>query len=208
MQGKFITIEGCEGVGKSTQLKFLREYFEKEGVDAVFTREPGGTELAEKIRKVILDADNKEMTDITELLLYAAARRQHTEELIIPAIKAGKVVVCDRYADSTTAYQGYARGIDKEIIRSLNETAMAGVKIDVTLFLDLSPEKGFARKGGADKKDRLENEKLSFHNKVYEGYCAIADADPDRVKRIEASRTADEVFESVKQVLKEIGIGK
>lgn len=208
MQGKFITIEGCEGVGKSTQLKFLREYFEKEGVDAVFTREPGGTELAEKIRKVILDADNKEMTDITELLLYAAARRQHTEELIIPAIKAGKVVVCDRYADSTTAYQGYARGIDKEIIRSLNETAMAGVKIDVTLFLDLSPEKGFARKGGADKKDRLENEKLSFHNKVYEGYCAIADADPDRVKRIDASKTADEVFESVKQVLKEIGIGK
>ena len=208
MQGKFITIEGCEGVGKSTQLKFLREYFEKEGVDAVFTREPGGTELAEKIRKVILDADNKEMTDITELLLYAAARRQHTEELIIPAIKAGKVVVCDRYADSTTAYQGYARGIDKEIIRSLNETAMAGVKIDVTLFLDLSPEKGFARKGGADKKDRLENEKLSFHNKVYEGYCAIADADPDRVKRIDASLAADEVFESVKQVLKEIGIGK
>ena len=208
MQGKFITIEGCEGVGKSTQLKFLREYFEEKGVDAVFTREPGGTELAEKIRKVILDADNKEMTDVTELLLYAAARRQHTEQLIIPALKAGKVVVCDRYADSTTAYQGYARGIDVELIRSLNAVAMAGVKIDVTLFLDLPPEKGFARKGGADRKDRLENEKLSFHNKVYEGYLAIAAAEQDRVRRIDASKTADEVFESIKAVLEEIGADK
>jgi dTMP kinase len=208
MQGKFITIEGCEGVGKSTQLKFLREYFDNIGVDAVFTREPGGTEIAEKIREVILDANNKEMTPTTELLLYAAARRQHTEELIIPAVKSGKVVVCDRYADSTTAYQGYARDLDKATVRALNEIAMAGVKIDVTLFLDLPPEKGFARKGGADSKDRLESEQLSFHDKVYEGYCAIADAEKDRVKRIDASKTAEEVFESIKEVLKNIGIGK
>jgi dTMP kinase len=208
MQGKFITIEGCEGVGKSTQLKLLREYFDLIGVDAVFTREPGGTEIAEKIREVILDANNKEMKATTELLLYAAARRQHTEELIIPAVKSGKVVVCDRYADSTTAYQGYARDLDKATVRTLNEIAMAGVKIDVTLFLDLPPEKGFARKGGADSKDRLESEQLSFHDKVYEGYCAIADAEKDRVKRIDASKTAEEVFEAIKEVLKNIGIGK
>ena len=195
-------------MGKSTQLKLLREYFDLIGVDAVFTREPGGTEIAEKIREVILDANNKEMRATTELLLYAAARRQHTEELIIPAVKSGKVVVCDRYADSTTAYQGYARDLDKATVRTLNEIAMAGVKIDVTLFLDLPPEKGFARKGGADSKDRLESEQLSFHDKVYEGYCAIADAEKDRVKRIDASKTAEEVFESIKEVLKNIGIGK
>lgn len=195
-------------MGKSTQLKLLREYFDLIGVDAVFTREPGGTEIAEKIREVILDANNKEMKATTELLLYAAARRQHTEELIIPAVKSGKVVVCDRYADSTTAYQGYARDLDKATVRTLNEIAMAGVKIDVTLFLDLPPEKGFARKGGADSKDRLESEQLSFHDKVYEGYCAIADAEKDRVKRIDASKTAEEVFEAIKEVLKNIGIGK
>ena len=115
MSGKFVTIEGCEGVGKSTLTAGLKRYFEQNGIDAVFTREPGGTPVAEKIRGLILDANNDETTPITELLLYAAARAQHTEEMIIPAVNAGKIVVCDRYSDSTLAYQHYARGLSESV---------------------------------------------------------------------------------------------
>lgn len=204
MSGKFITIEGCEGVGKSTLLKGLKEYFAENGIDAVFTREPGGTPVAEKIREVILDADNAEMTDTAELLLYAAARAQHTEEKIIPALNSGKIVICDRYSDSTLAYQGYARGIDKQLIRSLNAIAECGVRIDATVFLDLDPEKGFARKGGADKSDRLEKETLMFHKLVYAGFKDIAAQ--KRVLAIDAGKSASEVLSSVIDGLKERGI--
>lgn len=204
MSGKFITIEGCEGVGKSTLLKGLKEYFVENGIDAVFTREPGGTPVAEKIREVILDADNAEMTDTAELLLYAAARAQHTEEKIIPALNDGKIVICDRYSDSTLAYQGYARGIDKQLIRSLNAIAECGVRIDATVFLDLDPEKGFARKGGADKSDRLEKETLMFHKRVYAGFKDIAAQ--KRVLAIDAGKSASEVLSSVIDGLKERGI--
>ena len=206
MQGKFITIEGCEGVGKSTQLALLKEYFENNGIDAIFTREPGGTEIAEKIRGIILDAINKALTPVAELLLYASARRQHTEEKIIKALQEGKVVVCDRYADSTVAYQGYARNLDKQLIDTLNEIAMANVKIDLTLFLDLPPELGFARKGGADKNDRLENEKLDFHKRVYEGYLAVAEKNKDRVVKIDSSKNVDEVFEQIVTAMKKAGV--
>ncbi|MBE5732590.1 MAG: dTMP kinase [Clostridiales bacterium] len=206
MQGKFITIEGCEGVGKSTQLALLKEYFENNGIEAVFTREPGGTDIAEKIRGIILDANNKALTPVTELLLYAAARRQHTEEKIIKALKEGKVVVCDRYADSTVAYQGYARNLDKQLINQLNDIAMANVKIDLTLFLDLPPELGFARKGGADKNDRLENEKLDFHKRVYEGYLAVAQQNQDRVVKIDSSQSVEGVFSQIVDAMKKAGI--
>lgn len=208
MQGKFITIEGCEGVGKSTQLALLKQYFLDNGVQAVFTREPGGTDIAEKIRNIILDANNTALTPVAELLLYASARRQHTEEKIIKALNEGKVVVCDRYADSTVAYQGYARNLDKNLIHYLNTIAMANVKIDLTLFLDLPPEKGFERKGGADKKDRLENEKLDFHKRVYEGYLAIAEQNKDRVVKIDSSKNADEVFAQIVNAIKKAGIVK
>ena len=206
MKGKFITIEGCEGVGKSTQLALLKEYFENNGIEAVFTREPGGTDIAEKIRAIILDANNKALTPVTELLLYAAARRQHTEEKIIKALMEGKVVVCDRYADSTVAYQGYARNLDKQLINQLNEIAMANVKIDLTLFLDLPPELGFARKGGADKNDRLENEKLDFHKRVYEGYLAVAQNNRDRVVKIDSSQSVEGVFSQIVDAMKKAGI--
>ena len=206
MKGKFITIEGCEGVGKSTQLKKLKEYLESKGVNAVFTREPGGTEISEQIRGIILNPNNKEMTPVTELLLYAAARRQHTEQLIIKSVNEGKVVICDRYADSTMAYQGWGRNLDKSLIENLNNLALAGVNIDCTLFLDLEPEKGFLRKGGADKGDRMENEKLDFHKKVYEGFCDIANKDKDRVVRIDASGDADGVFEQIRKALESLGI--
>ena len=206
MKGYFITIEGCEGVGKSTLLDGLRAYLESKGRDCVFTREPGGTPVAEKIRAVILDANNKEMTDTAELLLYASARAQHTEEKILPATKEGKLVICDRYSDSTLAYQGYARGIDKDLIRRLNAIAEREVKIDATIFLDLDPEKGFLRKGGADKTDRLEKETLDFHKRVYNGFKEIASESPERVIVIDASKSAEEVLASVIKALEERGI--
>ena len=206
MKGRFITVEGCEGVGKSTLLNGLKQYLLSEGIDAEFTREPGGTPVAEKIRAVILDANNDAMTDKAELMLYAAARAQHTEEKILPAVKAGKLVICDRYSDSTLAYQGYARGIDKDLIRSLNSLAECGVKIDATIFLNLDPEKGFLRKGGADKSDRLEKETLDFHKRVYGGFKEIAETDSERVISVDASMTADKVLEEVIYQLKKRGI--
>ena len=206
MQGRLITIEGCEGVGKSTQLSMLKKYFEDNGIEAVFTREPGGTDISEQIRKIILDKNNVEMDDVTELLLYMAARRQHTVQLIKKSVEEGKIVVCDRYADSTMAYQGYARSVDKQMIAELSKYAQGDVKIDATLFLDLDPERAFMRKGGRDQSDRMENEKLSFHKEVYRGYKAIAESQPDRVITIDASVSAEEVFANVISELKKRNI--
>ena len=205
-KGFFVTIEGCEGVGKSTLLRGLEEYLETAGRDAVFTREPGGTEVAERIRAVILDPENAAMTPTAELLLYAAARAQHTEEKIIPAVRDGKLVICDRYSDSTLAYQSYARGLDRGECLAADEIARRGVKPDLTVFLDLSPERGFARKGGADKSDRLEREKIDFHERVYAGFRAIAESDPDRVVAVDASKSKEEVLAAVVSLLKERGM--
>lgn len=206
MTGKFITIEGCEGVGKSTLTAKLKKYFEECGISAVFTREPGGTPVAEKVRGIILDADNAAITPVTELLLYAACRAQHTEELIIPALSEGKIVVCDRYSDSTLAYQGYGRGLDKELCRALNGIAERGVKINLTVFLNLDPEQGFKRKGGAQKSDRLEREELEFHKRVYTGFKEIAEGNPERYAVIDARQSGDKVFESVLDAMRERGI--
>lgn len=205
-KGFFVTIEGCEGVGKSTLLRGLEEYLEIAGRDAVFTREPGGTEVAERIRAVILDPENAAMTPTAELLLYAAARAQHTEEKIIPAVRDGKLVICDRYSDSTLAYQSYARGLDRGECLAADEIARRGIKPDLTVFLDLSPERGFARKGGADKGDRLEREKIDFHERVYAGFRAIAESDPDRVVAVDASKSREEVLAAVVNLLKERGM--
>lgn len=205
-KGFFVTIEGCEGVGKSTLLRGLKDYLETAGRDAVFTREPGGTEVAERIRAVILDPENAAMTPTAELLLYAAARAQHTEEKIIPAVRDGKLVICDRYSDSTLAYQSYARGLDRGECLAADEIARRGVKPDLTVFLDLSPERGFARKGGADKGDRLEREKIDFHERVYAGFRAIAESDPDRVVAVDASKSREEVLAAVVNLLKERGM--
>lgn len=205
-KGFFVTIEGCEGVGKSTLLRGLEDYLETAGREAVFTREPGGAEVAERIRAVILDPENAAMTPTAELLLYAAARAQHTEEKIIPAVRDGKLVICDRYSDSTLAYQSYARGLDRGECLAADEIARRGVKPDLTVFLDLSPERGFARKGGADKGDRLEREKIDFHERVYAGFRAIAESDPDRVVAVDASKSKEEVLAAVVSLLKERGM--
>ena len=208
MKGKFITFEGCEGVGKSTQLRLIREYLEKTNQNVVFTREPGGTKISEKIREIILDGGNKEETPETEALLYAAARAQLVSELIIPAAESGKIVVCDRYIDSSVAYQGYGRGLGKEFIDDINSFAIKNRMPDVTLFFDIPPERAFERKGGADKNDRMEQSGLSFHKKVYEGYLRQATEYPERIVRINAEQTVEKVFADVIRVLKERNIVK
>lgn len=206
MTGKFVTIEGCEGVGKSTQVRKLKEYLSLRGIKAVFTREPGGTPVSEQIRGVILNPENKDMDDVTELLLYVAARRQHTQRFIKPELESGNIVFCDRYVDSTTAYQGYARGLGAEEVERLNALAVGDVKIDLTIFLDFPPEKAFARKGGRDTGDRLENEKMEFHKRVYEGFCKIAEKEPCRVVRLDASGAKEQTHEKIVKLLIERGI--
>ena len=206
MTGKFVTFEGCEGVGKSTQVKKLKEYLASRGINAVFTREPGGTPISEQIRTIILDPENKSMDDVTELMLYAAARRQHTQEFIKPRLENGETVICDRYIDSTTAYQGYARGLGSETVENLNALAVGDVNINLTIFLDLPPERAFDRKGGRDEGDRLENEKMEFHKRVYDGFCKIAEKYPGRVVRVDASRSKQQTHEKIIKTLIERGI--
>ena len=170
MRGKLITFEGCEGVGKSTQVRLLKEYLVKTRQEAVFIREPGGTRISEKIRDIILSIENKEMSGECELLLYNASRAQLISEVVKPALDEGKLVVCDRFIDSTLAYQGYARGLGFEYVKTLNEFVAK----------DCYPKDAFRRKGGADKGDRLESEALSFHNRVYEGYKRASEIYSDR----------------------------
>ncbi len=201
--GKFVTIEGCEGVGKSTQTRFLKEYCQKNGIDAFFTREPGGTPIAEQIRDIILDANNTELDSVAELMLYCSCRAQHTAELIKAKLAEGKIVFCDRYIDSTMAYQGYGRGLDKAMIDSFNKWAVGDVKIDLTIFIDLNPTLGFLRKGGACKSDRLEQAGNEFHEKVYKGFCEIAKKDSSRVKKVDASGAKMETHAKIIQLLKD-----
>lgn len=208
MRGKFITIEGTDGSGKSTQIELLMDYLRKKGADVIFTREPGGTQISEKIREIILDVDNSEMTGITEALLYAAARSQHVEEKIIPAIEAGKIIICDRFVDSSIAYQGAARGLGAEKIMGINEAALHGIMPDMTLFFDLSPEKGILRKKNERALDRLEKEKMDFHEKVYEGYKNLCKKYPERIKPIDADRSIDEVHSEVIVVIDGLLKGK
>ena len=170
MKGKFITLEGCEGAGKSTQLRLLLDYLKENQIDFVCTREPGGTTISEKIRGIILDKDNTEMTPECEALLYASSRVQLLQQVILPSLNQGKIVICDRYYDSSFAYQAFARGLGLDFVKSINNFALTYGVPDLTLFLDISPTEAFKRKGGADMNDRIEAIGLEFHNKVYNGY--------------------------------------
>ncbi len=204
--GSFITLEGGDGSGKSTQLKKLTDYLVENGYDCVFTREPGGTKISEEIRKIILDGSNVEMTDKAESLLYAAAREQLVDELILPSVKAGKLVVCDRYLDSSIAYQGYGRELGEEYVKSINAKVIERCMPEVTLFFDISPAKAFERKGGEDKDDRLEQSGRAFYERVYKGYKTLAENDPKRIAVIDAGKSVEEVFGQVLKVLKERNI--
>lgn len=206
MKGKFITFEGGEGVGKTTQLRMIKDYLTQRGVDAVFLREPGGNAISEKIRGIILDRANSAMTGTCEAMLYSAARAQLCEEVIRPALEEGKLVVCDRFIDSTFAYQGVARGLGVDKIDTLNKLACGEIMPDLTVFLDLEPTLAFQRKGGADVDDRLEQEGMDFHVKVYEGYKLACEKYSDRIVDIDCSSSAQITHEKIVKALVERGI--
>jgi len=205
VKGLFISFEGIEGTGKSTQARLLRDWLEGQGREAVLTREPGGTEIGKAIRQVLLSREHDAMDPVAELLLYAADRRQHVREIIKPALDAGLVVITDRFSDSTMAYQGHARGLDIELLESLDEAATGGLKPGLTLLLDLDVREGLSRNREANKVDRFELEEVEFHEAVREGFLRIQRSAPERVKVIDASASVDEVhakvIEAVKQVL-------
>lgn len=205
MRGKFITFEGCEGSGKSTQLRLLSEYLDKLGVDYILTREPGGSEIAEQIRKIILNGKNTAMCDECEALLYAAARVQHLKEKIAPALDRGKLVICDRYVDSSLAYQGYARGLGREYIENINSFALERFTPDLTVFLDISPAEAFKRKHGADPDDRMEQLGLEFHTRVYNGYKALMEIAP-RIYAVDCLGSKYETQDNIRALLKAKGI--
>ena len=202
-RGKFITFEGCDGCGKSTQLKMFSKYLTENNLPHIFTREPGGGKISEAIREILLNGKNMEMTDECEALLYAAARVQHLSDRVEPALNEGKLVICDRYVDSSLAYQAYARGLGEAFIRQINDYALRQYRPDATVFIDLTPEEAFARKHGADENDRLEQAGLAFHQRVYAGYCAIAEKEPERVIRVNGKQTPKEIFANVLQALQE-----
>lgn len=206
MKGKFVTFEGCEGVGKSRQIKLLEEYLSENGVKYFLTREPGGTDVSEQIRKILLDGKNAEMTDRCEALLYAASRAQVVSETILPRLNAGELVFCDRFVDSSFAYQGKARNLGYKFIEEINSFVLNNCMPDVTIFLDLSPERAFLRKGGADMTDRLETSGADFHRAVYKGYLELAEKYKDRIVRIDASGSKAETHAKIIAALKEKGV--
>ncbi|WP_340400045.1 dTMP kinase [Paenibacillus sp. FSL H8-0079] len=195
-RGKFITLEGGEGSGKTTMIGRVGSYFEERGIPYVVTREPGGIEIAEKIRSIILDPLHTAMDARTEALLYAAARSQHLAEKVEPALKAGKAVICDRFVDSSLVYQGYARGLGIENVWTINRFAIGDLMPDVTLYLDIEPEVGLARIDAHDGREvnRLDLENLEFHRKVREGYFLLKEQFPERIRVIDASMKQEAVL--------------
>ena len=205
-QGTLISIEGPEGAGKSSVLEALLPRLENAGIAYITTREPGGVEIAEKIREVILDPSNTEMDPKTELLLYIASRRQHLAERVLPALKAGKLVIMDRFIDSSVAYQGFGRGLAVADIEWLNQFATDGLKPNRTFYFDIDVEEGLARiaKSASREVNRLDLEGLSLHEKVRQGYLAILEKEPQRVVKIDASQSFDKVVEDTWLLLKEV----
>ena len=188
----FITFEGGECSGNTSIINSIKALFDEKGIDYISTREPGGIKIAEQIRSIILDINNKEMTSETETLLYAAARMQHLSERVIPALKMGKVVLCDRFLDSSLAYQGYARGIGMDNVLKANSFALDMLP-DLTIFIDVTPDVALKRLSGRDKADRLDLEAMDFHQKVYDGYHKVLEMYPNRIVRIDGNQSLEDV---------------
>jgi dTMP kinase len=204
-----ISFEGGDGSGKTTQIKLLENYFATRGKLCVSTREPGGTTLGRMIRQVLLEVGHEELSSPTELFLYLADRAQHVQEVIEPAIKSGKLVLCDRFTDSTLAYQGYGRGVDLEMLRRLNQIASRGITPDLTFLLDCPADVGLSRtarrvsgqKSSRGREDRFEREKLEFHERVRNGFLELAQAEPKRIYRLDAACPIQEVHEQIKRIV-------
>ncbi|GLI83641.1 thymidylate kinase [Rossellomorea marisflavi] len=204
MNGSFITVEGPEGAGKSTVLAVLAKRLEEDGVPVVITREPGGIKIAEQIREVILHTENTEMDERTEALLYAAARRQHLVEKVLPALREGKVVLCDRFIDSSLAYQGKGRGIGMDAIEEINAFAIEDHMPDLTLYFDIEPEEGLKRinQHKGREVNRLDLESVGFHHKVREGYLELVNKYPNRIQVVDASRSVTAVANAAYDIVK------
>ena len=200
-KGIFISFEGIEGSGKTIQARLLDEFLRKKGYTVVLTEEPGGTQIGLKIRELLLSVEHQEMTSVTELMLYNASRAQLIKEVILPSIKKGAIVITDRFNDSTVAYQGYGRGIDLNLIDSIDRIVTAGLKPDITILLDLNVEVGLKRNRGIHKADRLELEDKAFHKKVRNGYLEIAGKEPERIKLIDASKSIEEIHGEIVSIV-------
>ena len=208
MAGYFITLEGIEGCGKSTQCQRLAASLQEAGRAVLTSREPGGTRLGAKIRDVLLHTRHGGMGPRAELLLYEADRAQHVEEILRPALEAGKIVLCDRFTDSTLAYQGYGRGLDLDVVRQLNAAAALGLKPDLTILLDLPADVGMSRiRDRAERlgseRDRIEQEDIPFHDRVRQGFLALAAGEPERIVVVNAEESFDEVSASIRLVVME-----
>lgn len=201
MQGLFITFEGPDGCGKTTQMKLLAEYFKKKGKEVVLTREPGGKGLGEKVREILLNYDG-EVSDRCESFLFLADRAQNIDIIVNPAVKEGKIVLCDRHIDSTVAYQGYGRGLNIDRINILNNLATNGKKPDLTLVFDVDVETSMKRVG--KEKDRMESAGIDFHNRVRKGYLELAKQEPKRIKVLDATKSIEEIHKDVINILAEV----
>ena len=204
MKGKFISFEGIEGTGKSTQAKLLQQHLLERGREVVLTEEPGGTLISLRIREILLSVDHKNMKPLTELLLYNAARTQHIHEVILPAVDRGAIVITDRFTDSTYAYQGYGRGIDFKLLESIDRIATDCLRPDLTLLLDLDVETGLKRNRRINKTDRIELEDVKFNQSVRRGYHELAAKEPWRIKLIHASGSIQEIQDIIISVIENV----
>lgn len=207
MKGIFITLEGPDGSGKSTIMNLLKDYFHEKNIDIISTREPGGTEIGEEIRQIILDNKHKNMLAETEALLYAASRGQHVHEKILPALELGKIVLCERFILSSLAYQGVGRGLGIEEVKMINDFAIKGIRPDLTLFFHVDPVVTLNRKTNVKGGDRLEQEGYEFHREVYQGYMKLLKMYPENTQIIDATQSIKEVFSQsiyhIENILKE-----
>ena len=196
MKGKLITFEGAEGSGKSTQIKMALDYLRERHFSVVFVREPGGVKISEDIRRILLDVENKDMNDQCETLLYMASRAQLVAEVIKPALEKGKIVLCDRFLDSTIIYQGYGRGVDVKWIKLVGEFATQKIKPDLTILFDIDAKLGLSRINRA--KDRIEERDLAYHNRVRRGYLKLARQETKRIKVVKVDRSKEEIHQAVR----------
>jgi dTMP kinase len=210
VKGTFITFEGIEGSGKSTQVALLASYLTARGIRNVLTREPGGTLIGDQVRKILLDPANRALDPTAELLLYAASRAQHLHEIILPALASGMTVLCDRFSDATLAYQGYGRGLDIELIRTLDRIVTREMRPDLTILFDIEAAIGVSRARGRNSnlgleaEARFENEELVFHDRVRQGYLTLVEQDPARIRVVNASGNAEVVQEQVRNIVEEL----
>lgn len=205
LKGKFITFEGPEGSGKTSVITGIKEYLEDKGFDILTTREPGGIKIAEDIRDIILNKENTMMDAHAEALLFAASRSQHYHEKVVPALDAGKVILCDRFIDSSLAYQGHARGLGIDEVYSINKFAIGNHLPDLTIFIDVPPSVGLERVFSNTRKvDRLDLESIDFHNKVYEGYMIISEKYPDRIVKIDGTKCVEDVIKDTLEAIQKV----